>query len=47
LARLVSVREFAAGFNGPREAVHVLVNNAGALFAARHLTEDGCVWLCV
>ena len=35
LARLASVRAFAEGFNGPRERVDVLVNNAGAMFGAR------------
>lgn len=41
LARLASVRAFAEGFNGPRERVDVLINNAGAMFGARELTPDG------
>ncbi|GGX29309.1 putative short-chain dehydrogenase/reductase [Streptomyces malachitofuscus] len=38
LADLSSVREFAAGWNGP---VHVLVNNAGVMMLPRQRTADG------
>ena len=41
LAEFASVRAFAEGFEGPRAEVHVLVNNAGAMFDAREGTPDG------
>ena len=41
LAALASVRSFASGFEGPRDAVDVLVNNAGAMYKTRTSTADG------
>lgn len=38
LSSLASVREFAAGIDGP---VSYLINNAGAMSSSRQLTEDG------
>ena len=42
LAEFASVRAFAEGFEGPRAEVHVLVNNAGAMFDSREGTPT--VW---
>jgi len=41
LARLRSVREFAATLTARHPRVHVLVNNAGIFMRTRHTTEDG------
>jgi len=41
LARIASIREFAARFRERRSALHVLVNNAGLYVRDRRLTPDG------
>jgi NAD(P)-dependent dehydrogenase (short-subunit alcohol dehydrogenase family) len=41
LARLTSVREFAARFAGEHERLDVLVNNAGLMLGSRRETVDG------
>jgi NAD(P)-dependent dehydrogenase (short-subunit alcohol dehydrogenase family) len=40
-ASLGQVRELARAFLARRRALHVLLNNAGAVFASRQETEDG------
>ncbi len=39
---LATVRRFAADFSKKYEHLHVLVNNAGAIFFERQMTADGC-----
>jgi NAD(P)-dependent dehydrogenase (short-subunit alcohol dehydrogenase family) len=41
LASQADVRRLAAGFRGRFDRLHVLVNNAGAVFGERSLTVDG------
>jgi NAD(P)-dependent dehydrogenase (short-subunit alcohol dehydrogenase family) len=41
LSTLAGIRQAAATFKGSHTLLHVLVNNAGALFAHRRLTADG------
>ena len=41
LATLAGIRQAAASFKQRHTQLHVLVNNAGAMFARRQLTSDG------
>ncbi|CAH0381036.1 unnamed protein product [Bemisia tabaci] len=41
LASFTSIRECAADIIGSEEHIHLLVNNAGAFFPTRELTQDG------
>jgi NAD(P)-dependent dehydrogenase (short-subunit alcohol dehydrogenase family) len=40
-ASQASIRDFAAAFQARYDRLHILVNNAGTVFEARTLTEDG------
>lgn len=41
LSSQASIRELAANFKAKYQQLHVLVNNAGAIFMRRQVTEDG------
>jgi NAD(P)-dependent dehydrogenase (short-subunit alcohol dehydrogenase family) len=41
LSRLVEMKRVAAEIAAAESRIDVLINNAGALFGARHVTEDG------
>lgn len=41
LSRLAEMKRVAAGIAAAEPRIDVLINNAGALFGARHVTEDG------
>lgn len=41
VASRTSIERFASEFTGKFDSLHVLVNNAGAVFSRRQVTEDG------
>src|SRR5688572_11285724 len=41
LSKMHDVRHVAQEFLSTHDKLHVLINNAGAMYAQRHVTEDG------